>query len=213
MRVIEPDIHRRAALRRDHVGGRVACVNRGALQAGRVKMLRALIQLMRRQPGNQPRHDRHRVQRPVRIGRMALLAPYREKRGHGAAPPDLDHLAHHLRACGLADQAICHHLALGVHPVQKRACAVGGLALLVAGDGKHHCPLGRGVPHKIYGCGGKGGNAGFHIRGTAPIEEPVADHCAKGIDAPRVQIAHRHHIRMAVEAKTAIGPPRPPAGV
>ena len=106
-----------------------------------------------------------------------------------------------------------HPFALGCHPVEKRHGAIGGDVFLVAGDGQDHRAIGRGLADEIDGGGGEGGDAGFHVGRPTPIH-PAVDHVGtKGIVGPGGEVADRHHIGMAVEAKAFVGPFGPPARV
>ena len=80
MGIVEADIHRCAALGRDHVGRRVAGVDGDDGQRRRVEMLGAVIQFAAGQTVHQPRHRGQRIPGAVRIGRMALHAGQREPR-------------------------------------------------------------------------------------------------------------------------------------
>ena len=173
----------------------------------------ALIQRLCFEPREQGDQRRHRVFGAVRIGRMALHAFGREPAGHRPASADLHHLAHHIGAGGFAHKAMGHPFALGSHPVEKGDGAIGGHVFLVAGDGKDHRAIGRGLAHEINGGGGECGDAGFHVGRSPPIHPAVNHLGAKGIAGPGGEIADRHHIGMAVEAKALVGPFGPPARV
>ena len=98
------------------------------------------------------------------------------------------------------------------HPVEDRAGAVAAGSFLIPGYRQDHRAIGRRLADEIDGGGGKGRDAGFHVRRAAPPKDATLDHAAEGIARPGRRIAHRHDIGMAVEAEASRGTFRTPAG-
>ena len=91
--VVEADVEGRARRRRDHVARRIADVDRGDHQPGRLEMGAAGVQGLARQRVEHAQQARDRIVGPLGIGDVALHAANRQMAGHRAAPADLDHLA------------------------------------------------------------------------------------------------------------------------
>ena len=84
--------------------------------------------------GDDPRQLRHRIVGAVRIGDMALRARHVDPHVDRAAAADLDRVAEPVDRGRLADQDHVGADAALVQPVDDPRRAVGGIALLVAGD-------------------------------------------------------------------------------
>ena len=174
-------------------------------------MLRALVKLGTGQTVHQTHHCTQRIICTVRIGRVALNARHGKPSRHTPAPPDLHHLAHLVGAGRLANKADIHALTHFLHMLKKRCCAVYGVALLIARNGEDHRTIRRCVLDKLDGSSGKGCNTRLHISRAAPPDHSVFFHRPERRHAPRGLVAHRHNIRVAIEAERLVRAPRPPA--
>ena len=139
----------------------------------------------------------------MRIGRVALHAAHGEKGIQRTAATDLHHLAHLIRAGGFAHQADGHAFVVVLHPVQQSDRAVQRVAFFVTGDGDHDRAIWWGGLNKVHSRRNKGRDARFHIGRTTPPKLAVFFLGSEGIDRPSRQIAHGHHIGMAIKAKAA----------
>ncbi len=136
---------------------------------------------------------------------MALDAGDGDVGGEGAATADLDRVAEGGDGGRLADEADSHGFALAVHPVEECHGPVGGVALLVAGDGQEDGGVGgQAGDHGGSGCG-EGGDAGLHVGGAPAPELIVADLRAEGVDAPAGHVAGGDDVGMASEAEGPSG--------
>ena len=212
MRVIEADIHGGRAARRDHVGGRIAAVNRGDRQRRCVEMRGSGVQWGRVQSGQQLHQSLHRVAGAVRISGMALHTDGRDMRRQRAASTDFHHIAQFVRAGRLAHKAMAHRFTVRRHPVEHRNGAISGHALFVTGDRQDHRTIGWGLPHEIHRSGHKGCDAGFHVGGTAPVDPAIHNRGPERVMRPGRQITDRHHIGVAVEPERLVRAPCAPAG-
>ena len=132
---------------------------------------------------------------------MPLHAGRGEIPGHRAAPPDLHHLAHAVRAGRFPHDAMVHPLAIRGHPLKDCDRAVFRVAFFIAGNRDRDRTFWRGLADIIDRGGHEGSNAGFHIHSTAPIHPPVNDFSTKRIMGPVRKVTNRYHIGMSVETK------------
>ncbi len=199
MQIVEPYVQLGPCLGRDDVGGSVADIDRGHLQAGWFELRGALIQPRARKLAQSRDERMHGIIRAVRVGHMALRAEHFYRCVQAAAPPDLDHLAQKAGICRLAHQTKIRDLTVFRHPLQDTDGAVQGRPLLVAGDQQADRAARRPRLQMGGGGGGKGGDRTLHVAGAAPIENAVFDHPRKWFVRPGA--AGGHHVGMAGKAE------------
>ena len=134
----------------------------------------------------------------VRIGGMALGAVDADGGVEAAAAADLDDVAQGIGVGGLADEAEVGDVAVGLHPVEHADGAVGGRALLVAGDEQADGAVQfvdmRGRR------GDEGRDAALHVAGTAADQKSVADLAGEGVGSPAGR-ARGDDVRVSGEAE------------
>ena len=99
---------------------------------------------------------------------------------------------------GFADDAVVEADAAAAQMLDDVAGAVAGLALLVAGHQEGDATSGRRLAgEKALGGDDHGGEARLHVGGAAPEQQAIADDRLEGRALPSVQVAGRHHVRVA----------------
>ena len=206
---IEPDVQPPARLGRDQIGRRIADVEGGQLQVGRLEGLIAVVQTVVGEAGDQPGQHRHRIGRPVRIGDMALFAVHRDPGVERAAPPDLDHVAQQMLRGRFADHAGVDDLALCHQGLNHPFGAMQGRALLVAGDQEGQAARHLAFGQKTRDRGHPGRDTALHVDGAPTVEDAVLHLGLERAGGPGRGRAGRHHIGVARETEVGRGGPAP----
>src|SRR5262249_17028066 len=199
--VVVADVEARPRLGGNEIDGLVADVDRREFEIRTVEMLRAVVERLRRQRGDQPDDSAARVVRQLRTGGGALRAGDNERAVLRAAPADLDHVAEALRIGRLAEQAMIELFAARLRPGEQLHRAVDGDALLVAGDQERDRALGFAAARGEMVEYGRdlAGNRAFHVDGAAAIENAVDDLGGERRLSPARRVAGRHDVGMAGE--------------
>src|SRR5580658_6609179 len=105
MAIVEADVEFGAGLRRDHIAGGVADIDRREFEVRSLKLGAAVIERLAAEIHDQACDIRYRVRRALRIGDVALFAVDMERARLRAAAADLDAVAELLDIAGLAQHA------------------------------------------------------------------------------------------------------------
>ena len=202
---VEADVQPAKGLGRDQIGRRIADVQRGQLQIGRLKGLIAVVQPVVGQTGDQPGQDRDRIGRPVRIGDMALLAVDPDPGVERSAPADLDHVTQRMLRGRLADHAGVDDLTLGHQGLNDPFGAVQGRALLVAGDQEGQAAGNLALRQDLRDRRHPGRDAALHVDRAAAIEDAVLHLGLERARGPGLGRTGRHHIGVAGETEVGRG--------
>ena len=205
---IEPDVESGLGARRDHVGRRVADIDRRHVGRRRAEMRRSGVEFA---PVDRRQHRQQagdRIVGKVRVGDVALLPLDDKPSRQAAAAAVLDYIAKRLRARRFADNAHVRAMAVRGRPFDHLHGPVDGIALFVAGNHEADRPV--DILGRHAGDGGyEGGNAAFHVGGATAIKPPVTDFGGKGIMRPGSHVTDRHHVGMAGETQMRACPAAP----
>ena len=196
---VEPDVQHRAGRGRDHVGHRVADVDAGELEAGRLEPVVAGVERRRGQRSGDADQPVHRIVGALRIGDVALRAVHRDLRVQAAAAADLHHVAERHRAGRFADDAEVGDLTVGLHPLQHAHGAVDRHAFLVAGDQQADRAARRAVTKVLRRRGDERRDAALHVTGAAAVQDAVAHLAGERTGLP-VRGANRHDVGVTGKA-------------
>ena len=201
--VVVADVEAGARLRRDHVPGLVADVDRNEFEVRRLKVRVAVVERLGVDGADQRGDVGQRIGRAIGIGNMALLAVDDQRAGERTPAADLDAVAELGHVARLAQHAMIEFFAALGRPLQKFDGAVDGDVLLIARDQERDRALRlAAVGRQMFQHGGdRAGDAALHVDGAAAVQHAVLHLARERRQRPCRLVAGRHHVGVAREHK------------
>ncbi len=196
MQVIKPYVQPCFCPGWNQVGGHIAYVQTGDLQAGGFKILGPMIQRCSQQGIQHRQQAMNRVIRTVWVSHMPLRSLNHNMGVQAPTAANLDHFPQRMGVCRLTYQTVIGNFAPCGHPLQHLLGAIGCRAFLIPCNQQADRPFPHACPYTAGNSGQTGRYATFHVARTTAIKNTVHHIRSVRRVCPVCLIPSRHHVRV-----------------